>query len=361
MQPEEQKEIIKALIKVSRYTIYISIFALAGIAVAVLYMVNYDKTTVGVEQKGVIAEVSSNIVSSQITPGGAIKEAAIADEWKAPDEATIPPGKTGDMIRYGKDLLANTAKYLGPNGSVAQITNGMNCQNCHLEGGTKLFANNYGGFIASYPKLSNRSGRVAPPSERISECFERSLNGKAPDTSGKEVKAILAYTRWLGSGVKKGQKLFGNATEKLPYLDHAADPVQGKVVYLAKCRICHGDNGGGKLAVDKKTYTYPPLWGDHSYNDGAGMHRIANFAGFVKNNMPFGVTYKNPQLTNEEAWNVAAFVNSQPRPHRDQHNDWKNLKVKPIDFPFGPYADAFSEKQHKYGPFKPIQDSYKTK
>ncbi|MBS1527723.1 MAG: cytochrome C, partial [Bacteroidetes bacterium] len=76
-------------------------------------------------------------------------------------------------------------------------------------------------------------------------------------------------------------------------------------------------------------------------------------------NMPFGATYESPQLTDEEAWNVAAFINTQPRPHKDQHNDWKDLKKKPIDFPFGPYADAFSEKQHKLGPFKPIKDAQK--
>jgi thiosulfate dehydrogenase len=35
--------------------------------------------------------------------------------------------------------------------------------------------------------------------------------------------------------------------------------------------------------------------------------------------------------------------------------DWPNISKKPIDHPFGPYADVFSEKQHKYGPYKPIK------
>jgi cytochrome c len=64
--------------------------------------------------------------------------------------------------------------------------------------------------------------------------------------------------------------------------------------------------------------------------------------------------YKNPVLTDQEAWNVAAFIESQPRKHFDQSHDWKDLKKKPIDLPFGPYIDQASEKQHKYGPFKPI-------
>lgn len=282
-----------------------------------------------------------------------------ADAWKAPDSATIPVGKQGAMIRYGKDLLAHTSKYFGPKGTVAKITNGMNCQNCHLDAGTKIFGNNYAGFISSYPKISNRSGKLTAPSVRIAECFERSLAGKVPDTAGKEVQAMLAYMKWMGQGVKKGEKIFGNASEKLAYMDKPANPGHGKAVYISKCQVCHGKDGEGILAAGQTAYTYPPLWGKHSYNDGAGMYRIGNLAGFVKNNMPYGATYKNPQLSDEEAWNVAAFINSQPRPHRDQTNDWTNLNVKPIDAPFGPYADNFSEAQHKYGPFKPIKDAQK--
>jgi thiosulfate dehydrogenase len=282
------------------------------------------------------------------------------DAWKAPNISTVPAGKAGKMILYGHELLAHTAQYLGPKGSVAQITNGMNCQNCQLDAGSKFFGNNYASFISSYPKMSGRSGKVEPAAERIAECFERSLAGKVPDTSGKEVQAILVYMKWIGKDVRKGQKLFGNATEKLAFMDQAADPVKGKEVFVTKCQSCHGNNGEGLLAADKRSYTSPPLWGKHSYNDGARMFRLTYFAGFVKNNMPFGATYQSPQLTDEEAWNVAAFVNTQPRPHKDQHKDWTMLDKKPIDFPFGPYTDRFSEKQHKYGPFKPIKASQKT-
>jgi thiosulfate dehydrogenase len=187
------------------------------------------------------------------------------------------------------------------------------------------------------------------------------MAGSVPDTNGREVQAMVAYLKWIGQGVKKGQKVFGTASEKLPFLKAPADPVKGQSVYVAKCKVCHGANGEGLLAADKIACTYPPLWGPHSYNDGAGMYRMSNLAGFVKNNMPFGATYQNPQLTDEEAWNVAAFVNSQPRPHYNQSKDWPDLSVKPIDAPFGPYADTFSEKQHKFGPFKPIAALQKNK
>lgn len=297
--------------------------------------------------KGQVSVNNRKIIASRSIP---------ADAWKAPDTSTIPKGKAGDIIRYGKDLLAHTANYFGPNGSIAKITNGMNCQNCHLDGGSRSFGNNYAAVMTTYPRWNDRSGKIQPATQRITNCFNRSLAGQAPDTNGHEVQAMLAYMKWLGQGVKKGKKLFGTSTEKLAYMDSAADPVKGKALFVSKCKVCHGQNGEGLLAADKRSYTYPPLWGEHSYNDGAGMYLLGKLAGFVKNNMPFGATYQNPQLTNEEAWNVAAFVNSQPRPHKDQHNDWKDLKTKPIDFPFGPYADGFSEKQHKYGPFKPIKN-----
>jgi thiosulfate dehydrogenase len=125
-------------------------------------------------------------------------------------------------------------------------------------------------------------------------------------------------------------------------------------VYQNKCQSCHGTNGQGQVNADGYGYTYPPLWGAHSYNSGAGLFRISRFAGYVKNAMPLGVDYETTQLSDEESWDVAAFVNSQPRPSKDLTSDWPNISKKPVDHPFGPYSDGFSEEQHKYGPFEPI-------
>src|SRR6202000_1468410 len=166
----------------------------------------------------------------------------------------------------------------------------------------RYLGNNFAGFIANHPKMNDRAGRVIPASQRLLECFERSLGGKSPDTTGKEIKAMLAYMRWVGKDVKKGSKVAGTATEKLAFMTRAADPLQGKAVYIAKCQTCHGKKGEGLLTPDKRSFQYPPLWGANSYNDGAGMYRIGNLAGFVKNNMPFGATYASPQLTDEQAW-----------------------------------------------------------
>jgi thiosulfate dehydrogenase len=260
------------------------------------------------------------------------------------------------LARYGRELIEHTALYLGPKGTVAPISNGMNCQNCHLDGGTIPWGNNYSAVVSTYPKFRDRSGSVETIPKRVNDCFERSLNGKALDTASREMKAILAYMHWLGDEIPKGKKPKGSGIMELPYLDRAADPAKGKAVYLAKCQVCHGPDGQGQKSADGYEYTYPPLWGAHSYNTGAGLFRLSRFAGYVKASMPFGVAnYKNPQLSDEEAWDVAAFVNSQPRPQKDLSGDWPDISKKPLDHPFGPYADGFTEAQHKYGPFGEIE------
>lgn len=275
--------------------------------------------------------------------------------WTGPDFSTIPNDENGKLIKYGHDLIANTAAYLGPKGSVMQISNGMNCQNCHLDAGAKPFGNNYFAVYSTYPKFRERSGTEETMVKRVNDCFERSMNGKALDSTGKEMKAILAYITWLGTDVPKGKSPKGSNITNLPFLDRAASVENGKKVYETKCQSCHGANGLGVLKPDGKSYQFPPLWGPNSYNDGAGLFRMSRFAGYVKDNMPLGATHDKPLLTDEEAWDVAAFVNSQERPKKDLSKDWPNIAGKPFDHPYGPYADTFSEYQHKYGPFAPIK------
>lgn len=281
--------------------------------------------------------------------------------WTAPDISGVPATGQGELIRYGQQLVSHTADYFGPHGKLGHQTNGMNCQNCHLKAGTQPWGNNFAAVFSTYPKFRERRGAIENVTQRITDCFERSLNGTAPDSSSREMKAIISYMEWLGGKVPKGKKPLGSGIETLSFLDLAADPLKGKAVYVSKCQVCHGISGQGVLSEDSGGYKYPPLWGEHSYNTGAGLYRLSRFAGFVKDNMPFGVDYKKIQLTGEEAWNLAAFVNSQPRPQKVFVHDWPNPALKPVDHPFGPYTDSFSERQHKYGPFGPIQKAKKGK
>jgi thiosulfate dehydrogenase len=282
--------------------------------------------------------------------------------WKAPAMLV----ESDDSIylvklQYGKELISHTAKYLGPRGSVWPMTNGMNCQNCHLEAGTKPYGNNYGAVKATYPKFRARSGTEENIYKRVNDCIERSLNGNPLEEQSMEMQSIKTYIEYIGSNVTDKKPPMGSGVFKLPVLKRAIDSTKGKVVYIEKCASCHQANGEGQLNPDGIEYLYPPLWGKHSYNVGAGLYRASMFAGYVKYNMPHGANFLNPKLTDEEAWDVSAFVNSQPRPTKDLSKDWPKISEKPFDHPFGPYTDGFTEEQHKYGPFGPIKKAKEVK
>jgi thiosulfate dehydrogenase len=262
---------------------------------------------------------------------------------------------SGKLIAYGRDLLANTAYYLGPKGIVMQSTNGMNCQNCHLDAGTKPWGNNYGRVYTTYPKFRARSGSTENIYKRVNDCLERSLNGQTLDSMSHEMQAIKAYMEWLGKDLPKGFAPEGSGLMEIAMLDRPADPDRGLKVYEQHCQLCHGADGQGGFKPDGKTYLYPPLWGDNSYTTAAGLYRLSKMAGYVYNNMPFGTSYETPIISAEEACDVAAFINSQPRPVKTFNQDWPDISAKPYDHPIGPYADTFPESQHKFGPFAAIK------
>jgi cytochrome c len=283
--------------------------------------------------------------------------ADLARMWKAPDWSSVESEPNADEIHYGRELIANTAEYLGPQGKVKAISNGMNCQNCHLQAGTVPLGNNYGAVAATYPKMRARSGTEEDIQKRINDCFERSLNGQPLAKDSKEMIAMAAYINWLGKDVPKGETPVGSGIYEVPQMDRAADPIKGKLVYDNQCQSCHAADGQGLPRPDGKGYIYPPLWGDNSYNHGAGLYRLSRFAGYVKANMPLGATFENPIISDSEAWDVAAYVNTMDRPKKDLSKDWPDISKKPVDHPFGPFADGFTEEQHKFGPFKPIQEA----
>lgn len=281
--------------------------------------------------------------------------------WLPPDTSSLEKNEMKKIILYGRDLIANTSKYLGPKGTVSHFTNGMNCQNCHLDAGTKIFGNNYSAVASTYPKFRARSGSIESIEKRVNDCVERSLNGKALNIESKEMKAIIAYIKWLGKNVAKGETPEGAGLVKLDYLARAGDIEKGKKVFTQQCIKCHGENGEGKLADKTIFFQYPPLWGNHSYTIGAGLFRLSRFAGYVKANMPLGATFDKPILSDEEAWDVAAFVNNQFHPVKNISADWPDITKKPVDHPFGPYADKYNEKQHKFGPFTEMGSEKKKK
>jgi thiosulfate dehydrogenase len=278
--------------------------------------------------------------------------------WQAPDSISIAGAPDADLVRYGQDLIVHTGYYFGPAGTIARRQNGMDCQNCHLQAGRQPWGNNFGGVASTYPKFRERRGAVESIAQRITDCFHRSLNGEAPDSTSREVRAMIAYMQWLGAGVPKGKKPAGSGIAVLPFMDRAADPEKGKRTYDLKCSRCHGPNGEGVKDNNGRAYIYPPLWGDNSYNTAAGFFRIARLAGFIRYNMPFGTDYRKMELSPTEAWDLSAFINSQPRPVKDFPEDWPDISLKPVDYPFGPFVDSFPAQAHKFGPFLPIERAH---
>ena len=279
--------------------------------------------------------------------------------WTPPDSLTIPNSPDGDLIRYGRELVAHTAKYLGPIGSVMPASNGMNCQNCHLNSGKKNFGNNFSAVASTYPRFRGRSGTLETIEKRVNDCIERSLNGNSLEESSREMQAFVSYIRWLGKDVPKEVVPLGAGILDLPLLDRPADPKKGSVLYEIHCVRCHGRDGEGVKNPEGVEWVYPPLWGADSYNTGAGILRLSRMAGYIKTNMPNGIRADSTELLNDEAWDLAAFINSMPRPTKDLSGDWPDIAAKPYDHPFGPFTDQFSEAQHKYGPFPPIVESRK--
>lgn len=272
-------------------------------------------------------------------------------KWIFPNESEIKKDKNSELIKYGKNLVSETYKYLGPTVKDPKMRfagNNLSCKNCHLNNGTKENSGGFVGVIYRYPQFRSRLNRMSTIEDRVDDCMERSLNGKPLDKNSKEMKAIISYMTWLSSKIPEGNgKVKGQGFIKLPLLDRAASPEKGKQVFLQKCMACHGIQGQGLKA--EKGYLFPPLWGKDSFNNGAGMNRLLTSSAFIKANMPFG----NPNLSVEEAYDVASYINSQDRPiKKGLEKDYPNLKIKQIDAPYPPFADNFSFKKHKYGPYK---------
>ncbi|MBD3638460.1 MAG: c-type cytochrome [Crocinitomicaceae bacterium] len=277
--------------------------------------------------------------------------------YLGPDTSKIPEGPEGEMIRYGKDLIVNTAYYIGPDGVNGQyLGNKMNCTNCHLDAGTRPYGFNFFSTYANYPQYRSRENSVLTIEQRINNCVERPHNGVPLPLDSKEMIAITAYIQFLGRGVPIGETMLGSQGIDLQFPDRAADPENGKAIFLAECASCHLTNGEGVFTPDEVTYVYPPIWGPYSYQPGSSMFRIIKAARFIKANMPNDkATWQNPYLTDEQALDVAAYINS-PEHFRPNNGglDYKDSSTKYVDYPFGPYDDPFSQNQHKYGPFQEI-------
>lgn len=229
-----------------------------------------------------------------------------------PDEASIPSGPLGDAIKRGKRIVSATYEELPAN-----VGNTLHCTSCHLSGGTVAGAAPWIGIVGVFPEYRARSGEVSTLEDRINDCFERSLNGKKLPPNSRDMTAIVAYMTWLSRDVPVGHSVEGRGFDRIAN-PPTPDKERGKAVFATKCASCHGTDGAGKPAGT--AYQFPPLWGDHSFNVGAGMARLDTASAFVKSRMPLGA---GGTLTAQEAYDVAAYFTTMPRPDfAGKEKDW---------------------------------------
>jgi thiosulfate dehydrogenase len=252
--------------------------------------------------------------------------------WQVPQDPTndtsLDP-KLADQIKWGYRIFVNT-----PHEAPHLTGGGVACANCHLNAGQRERALPLVGITGMFPEYNNRAARLISLQDRVVDCFLRSENATGhgtealPAPDSKEVLAVTAYLTWLGRGYAVGANPAWRNKNAIPTdklipvakIDLAA----GGTVYAEKCVSCHGPEGQGVQIGDKKA---GPLWGDGSWNDGAGAARVYTLAGIIRYSMP----YLSPgSLTDEEAQQVARFITSKPRPRFPfKSRDYSGSKIPP--------------------------------
>jgi thiosulfate dehydrogenase len=285
--------------------------------------------------------------------------------WHVPDVSTLADDDFGIAVRLGRQLIQHTSAMIGPDSDDASLRfagNGLECQSCHLDAGTARFGLPFVGIWDAYPGFSARAGADQTLADRINGCMQRSMNGRILPPDSRELHAMEAYIRFLGSNDPSRTPPIGRGAPKLPLPGKAADPARGRAVYAAMCAACHRSDGQGvryssaEAHEKRQRYLFPPVWGPDSFNDGAGMARVMTAAWFVHANMPRGVTFDYPALHPDQAYDVAAYIDSQPRPHKaDLSLDYPDRWLKPADAAYPPWSGPFSGREHKFGPWKPIE------
>lgn len=284
--------------------------------------------------------------------------------YTAPDTASLKDDDWGKMVKYGCRLVKNTAYYIGPDGVVSKnLGNKMNCTNCHLDNGTRPYGLNFFNSHKTYPQYRARENKILSMADRVNNCIERPHNGIPLKLDSKEMTAIISYIKWVGENYDP-KKHDGYGLKYVDYGNKKADPKNGALVYETHCKTCHQADGGGKMDLDNVAYVYPPLWGKKAYQEGSSMHRVIKAASFIKYNMPnLKTNFDKPTLTDQEALDVAAFINDgsiHERP-KSKYVCYPNFETKPMDYFKGPYHDGFSEEQHTFGPWDEIEKFYTDK
>ncbi|MGV1015425.1 MAG: c-type cytochrome [Methyloceanibacter sp.] len=233
---------------------------------------------------------------------------------------SLGPGAENDLIRYGRELIVDTPRHVGKSATdpaMRYAGNDLACQSCHLNAGLQPYAAPFVSTFSTFPMLMD--DQVITLKERINGCMMRSMNGKPLPDKGREMEALIAYIQFVGRGSPNGVRVAGMGLRSLLAPDETPDATRGKAVYAKFCANCHKADGQGEAGLPPHVgYTIPPLWGDDSFNDAAGMAKLDYAAAYIHDNMPFGIDYQDPVLTVQQAWDIAAYMTSKPRPPATQ-------------------------------------------
>jgi thiosulfate dehydrogenase len=232
--------------------------------------------------------------------------AAATVPFRVPLESEIKDSVTLASIRRGRALIHSTRDSLP-----AHVGARLACANCHFNDGTVADAMPLVGSYSRFPQYRGRSGKVDLLEDRINDCFERSMNGKALDMKGRDMHDIVTYLAFLSRGFPPGRDMQGQGIPKLEPLK--GDSTRGREIFTVTCVPCHGADGNGSAVA-------PPLWGPHSFNIGAGMARVNTAAAYIHQLMPRN---KPGSLTAQQAYDVATYVTTRPRPDfPGKERDW---------------------------------------
>ncbi|WP_050876399.1 c-type cytochrome [Bordetella pertussis] len=221
-----------------------------------------------------------------------------------PAADAIPDNEFGKVVREGEQIFLHT-----PQRAAKFVGNDLTCASCHLDAGRRADSAPMWAAYVLYPAYRAKNGHVNTLAERLQGCFRYSMNGESPPADDPTLVALQSYMYWLASKAPTGVKLAGRGYRKLPAPPQKPDYLRGKTAYAQYCAVCHGAEGQGQK--NGRHWVFPALWGEHSFNWGAGMHQIGNAAGFIKANMPLG---QAGLLSDQEAWDVAYFMNAHERP-----------------------------------------------
>lgn len=295
--------------KTNASIVWASIFV-AGAAGALAFGAIAHSLRPGVSVDSKAADVKSSAasvveVAAAAKPTSATTATVSAGPSFRPADRAIPDNEFGKVVAEGQRIFNDPAKY-----AKAYVGNQLRCASCHLDQGRKAGSAPMWAAYVSYPAYRSKNHHVNTFAERLQGCFRFSMNGKAPPLGDPVLVALETYSYWLAQGAPLDPKIQGRGYGKLAKPAQTPDYHRGERVYQARCALCHAADGGGQRANDGAP-AFPPLWGDNSFNWGAGMGSITNAAAFIKANMPLG---QGGSLSDQDAWDVAMFVDNHERP-----------------------------------------------